>query len=307
MNTTFLILAVIAVGFFAIPKAFSAQNEVYQTSVIDPFFYVGARIGLRTFAPAYDATEKLKEKNSKGLFKNFHLVEIQTPVKNENLKVQGLTTLKLTESRAGRRHVMFYYGVGGNMGRILHEELFLLNLQTLLGPNTDISLIDYPGYGISEGAANELTIIAAAKVALEYFDSTYHLGGESILIGHSLGSAVTLQVAAARPLLFQKFVLLNPFYQLADSASFAIALTKDRYRSYQYAPLILKSGFVTGGKTDTIVKENSSAKLAEVFQAGTIQYWANPYDHVAPILEDGDLEAFDDVWSPVLSFLDSAQ
>jgi hypothetical protein len=28
---------------------------------------------------------------------------------------------------------------------------------------------------------------------------------------------------------------------------------------------------------------------------------------VAPILEDGDLEAFDDVWSPVLSFLDSAQ
>jgi pimeloyl-ACP methyl ester carboxylesterase len=289
--------------FLFASSGLGSTNEVYKTSVIDPFFYIGARIGLRSMAPAYDAQTKLKEKQALGLFKNFRLLNLKMSINQLPLNVEAITTLDSRLTGTGRRHVMFYYGVGGNIGRLLHEEQFLLELQKLLGPKTDISMIDYPGFGRSEGAANELTLIASAKQALSYFDREYQLGGESILLAHSLGSAVTLQVAAAMPQAFKAFVLLHPFYELSEAAGFAIVLTSDRYHSFKFAPQIQNQGFITGGVKDSLVKEQSSRKLARVFQPGVAQYLANPYDHVAPILEKGDLKAFQVIWAPILTFL----
>ncbi len=89
------------------------------------------------------------------------------------------------------------------------------------GENTGFLLVDYPGYGKSEGSPRPARILENSIGAVKALEE--HLGAESgaldertNVIGHSLGAAAALQHAAVRPV--NGAVLISPFTSMRAMA-----------------------------------------------------------------------------------------
>jgi uncharacterized protein len=96
---------------------------------------------------------------------------------------------------------------GGNA----EEVSWMLAEAPARAPGTGWLLLDYRGYGSSEGRPSEAALVADA---LRWHDhARERLGAERIvLFGRSLGSAVAVQLAAARPV--DGVILIAPFDSL---------------------------------------------------------------------------------------------
>ncbi|MEK7413977.1 MAG: alpha/beta fold hydrolase [Planctomycetota bacterium] len=75
-------------------------------------------------------------------------------------------------------------------------------------------LLDYPGYGFSEGSCTPARILRASEAAVEALRQHLNLTQEQIdqrlgVFGHSLGAAAVLQYAAQHPV--RRIILVAPF------------------------------------------------------------------------------------------------
>lgn len=82
-------------------------------------------------------------------------------------------------------------------------------------------LMDYPGYGNSQGKASPKTILQSSEKALETLAVKLNLPVKTLakklhILGHSLGAAAALQFAVLHPA--QKLVLVSPFTTMQDMA-----------------------------------------------------------------------------------------
>ncbi len=102
---------------------------------------------------------------------------------------------------------------GGNAGLAL-DWLGLLGQVNLSG--VGFLLIDYPGYGASEGSASPETIRSSTREAFQAWQREFGLESQPswATLGHSLGAAAALQFAEDHPV--GRIVLLAPFTSLAD-------------------------------------------------------------------------------------------
>ena len=103
----------------------------------------------------------------------------------------------------------------GNAGNAAHR---LPNADALRRLGVDVLLIDYRGYGFSEGNPSEAGLNADARAGLDYL--TGSLGFDTqrvVLFGRSLGGAVAVDVAQDREL--GGLILESTFSSLADVAS----------------------------------------------------------------------------------------
>jgi len=101
-------------------------------------------------------------------------------------------------------------------------------------PGVSWLLLDYRGYGASEGAPSESALVADARMLFDHVQETVEgERGPMFAFGRSLGSGVAVALAASRPL--AGVMLVTPF----DSA---VAVAK---RYYPYLPVdwILKHRF----------------------------------------------------------------
>ena len=123
--------------------------------------------------------------------------------------------------------LIFYFG--GNA-----EEVSWMLEETGNAPGFSWLLVDYRGYGLSEGSPGEA---ALTSDAIEWFDHAMTLPGidlkRSIAFGRSLGSGVAVALAARRPV--AQVILATPYDSLAAVAK----------RHYWYLPvdLLLKHRF----------------------------------------------------------------
>ena len=98
-------------------------------------------------------------------------------------------------AQQARRTVLFFHGNAGNISHRL-ENLAIFHQ---LGLNTLI--IDYRGYGLSEGRPSETGLYRDAEAALQYLQETRGISAADIIVfGHSLGGAVAAWLAARHPL-----------------------------------------------------------------------------------------------------------
>jgi uncharacterized protein len=97
-------------------------------------------------------------------------------------------------------------------------------------PGVSWLLVDYRGYGLSEGSPGETELVADA---LRWFDKIAPDAKRIVAFGRSLGSGVAVQLAAARPV--QSLILVTPY----DS----IAAVAKRYYAYVPVDLLLKHRF----------------------------------------------------------------
>ena len=100
---------------------------------------------------------------------------------------------------------------GGNA----EEVSWMLAQAAAQAPGTGWLLVDYRGYGGSEGAPSESTLVADALLWHDH--ATRNLGARELFVfGRSLGSGVAVQVAASRPV--SGVIAVAPFDSLTEVA-----------------------------------------------------------------------------------------
>jgi pimeloyl-ACP methyl ester carboxylesterase len=103
----------------------------------------------------------------------------------------------------GALTVLFLHGNGGNVMNYSSVYDGLVNL------GVGVLMIDYPGYGKSEGSPSEQALYASAHAAVQFLESTGVKKEDIVVYGASLGSAVAAELAAGGK--FAGLILQSPF------------------------------------------------------------------------------------------------
>jgi len=162
-------------------------------------------------------------------------------------------------------------------------------------PNSEDAfvLVDYPGYGKSEGYATIASTRASADGALDALGKRLRVGKEDLeprlcAIGHSLGAAVALDFAARHHV--QRVVAIAPFTTLREEAARLVShpLSHLLIESYNNGTNIEEMHrrnpdarmAIFHGTEDTVVPMGMGRALAQRF--GFIEFFAIPgADHVS--------------------------
>ena len=196
--------------------------------------------------------------------------------------------------------LLWFHGNAGNMGHRVDD---LALFHHLLGVN--VFIIDYRGYGRSQGKPSEKGVYRDSRAALAYLTSREDIDSDRIVyFGRSLGAAVAVELALYRNP--SGMVIFSPFASLADMGR---AL-------YPFSPLRLVAGkrfdslsrlkqyrgplLVIHGEKDEIIPISQGRKLYEA---------ANPprdFHTIAGAYHNDALgDAGPEIWSALRDFLDS--
>jgi fermentation-respiration switch protein FrsA (DUF1100 family) len=109
------------------------------------------------------------------------------------------------------RSLLFLHGNAGNASHRLP------NAAELAALGASVLLLDYRGYGLSEGRPSEAGVYADARTGLDYLRASRGFPLRRIVVfGRSLGGAVAVDLAADRPL--AGLILESTFTSIADVA-----------------------------------------------------------------------------------------
>jgi hypothetical protein len=115
------------------------------------------------------------------------------------------------DAPASPRAILFLHG---NAGNAFHR---LPNAEKLARLGAGVLLLDYRGYGRSEGRPTEAGVLLDARAALEHLTEVRGVPENRIVVfGRSLGGAVAVDLAQGRPL--AGVILESTFTSVADVA-----------------------------------------------------------------------------------------
>ncbi|KAL8558237.1 hypothetical protein ACOMHN_040935 [Nucella lapillus] len=136
----------------------------------------------------------------------------QLPFENHSVRAQDGTHINLVfvkQAKPGCPTLLYFHGNAGNIGHRMHN---VLGLYTACGFN--VLLVEYHGYGRSEGSPSENGLYLDAEAAMDFLLHRSDLDLRQIFVfGRSLGGAVAVYLAAS-PLYAQHIcgvVLENTF------------------------------------------------------------------------------------------------
>ena len=196
--------------------------------------------------------------------------------------------------RPEKSKTIFYYG--GN------AEEISLNL-TEFEPMDEygIVLINYRGYGNSEGSPGQDEIYSDALYIFDYIQNKYHRPGQEVfLMGRSLGSGVATYVASQRDV--NKMILITAYDSITDIAkkhypylplSF---LVKHPFSSNEHVKNIKIPTLILSAEHDKIIPFKNTKNLIESF----------PVDVQSIIVEGTDhntIQMSQKYWSSINTFL----
>lgn len=173
----------------------------------------------------------------------------------DSIKLQGWVLNKENEE------ALIYYG--GNAENIEQNITFFKRFF----PNKTVYLINYRGYGKSEGTPTQNNLFSDA---LNVYDKV-KLNHKTIsLMGRSLGSGVASFVSSKREV--KKLVLITPYDSILNVAKSAYAflpvglLLKDRYESIKYVPNIKAKTLIIYGSKDEVINPKKTQYLIKAFK-----------------------------------------
>ena len=115
------------------------------------------------------------------------------------------------ESPGATRAMLFLHGNAGNASHRLPNAARLADL------GTHVLLLDYRGYGVSEGKPSEAGVYADARAGLEHLEQARGIEtARVVLFGRSLGGAVAVDLARGREL--AGVILESTFSSASDVA-----------------------------------------------------------------------------------------
>ncbi|HMP77813.1 MAG TPA: alpha/beta hydrolase [Pirellulaceae bacterium] len=134
------------------------------------------------------------------------------PLADIQLKINGNTTIHgrwcpYPESVGA---ILYLHGNAGNI-QVFAPEVFRIQQATKMS----VLIIDYPGYGRSEGSPSEQGCYDAAYSAYRWLTETAGIPAEQLVIyGESLGGAIAIDLASQVP--HQALVLVRTFASMSD-------------------------------------------------------------------------------------------
>ncbi len=133
--------------------------------------------------------------------------------------------------------ILFFHGNGGNLTDRIEK------LQLLTSLSADVFIIDYRGYGRSEGKPNEPGIYMDGDAAYKHLTAGRGVAAERVIVfGESLGGAVACEIAARYPT--GGVILESTFTSASEMARKVLPLLSPR--------LYLKTRFDNLGKISRI-------------------------------------------------------
>ncbi|KAJ4456698.1 putative Serine protease [Paratrimastix pyriformis] len=168
-------------------------------------------------------------------------------------------------SRPGAPTMLYFHGNAGYVGtRIAHSGLLLRHTQI------NVLLIDYRGYGLSEGDPSERGLQKDADAALAWVRAQETVDKSKIYVyGQSLGGAVAIWAAHAHPSEVAGIVLENTFTSLRAEA--AVLVPKIRFLVWALIPDVWNSAaliskirlplLVISGRSDEMIPPLMCEKL----------------------------------------------
>ena len=153
----------------------------------------------------------------------------------------------------------------GNAGNITHRDIILQGFNRL---GYAVLLIDYQGYGKSEGTPSEKNLYLDGKASLKWLSKEKKVNPEEIvLFGKSLGSGVAVELATQNS--FKALILESPFTSIASVARshfpykfFPVSLVLiDKFDNAAKIHRVDSPLLITHGTEDTIVDKKEGEKL----------------------------------------------
>lgn len=129
-------------------------------------------------------------------------------------------------------------------------------------------MINYRGFGLSQGSPSERTVLADAKLIFDWAKARPDIDGANIVVlGRSLGSYVAIAVAAARKV--RAAILATPFDSaaaLGEQHSFGLPLAwlvQGRYNPSLMAPSVSAPALFVLAENDTVTPVKNGLALAK--------------------------------------------
>lgn len=162
-------------------------------------------------------------------------------------------------------------------------------------------LINYRGYGNSQGSPSEKDLVADALFIMEHIIGRFQVNPEHIvLMGRSLGTGVAVQVAAKQKV--GGVILVTPFDSLVNVAKthyplFPVnLLLRHRFDSVSLAPKIDIPALFIMGSNDLIIPNRFSEYLAEKWKGAKTLMLIKGAGH-------NDIEAHNAYQEAIIEFL----
>lgn len=133
-------------------------------------------------------------------------------------------------------------------------------------PRHAIYLMNYRGYGGSDGSPSEAALHRDAAALYEYVASRH---GSIVVIGRSLGSGVAVRLAVSNRV--DRLILITPFDSIVNVARGLFPwlplgiLMRDRYDSYRSAPRVAAKTLVIAAERDEIIPPPLTDALCRAF------------------------------------------
>jgi fermentation-respiration switch protein FrsA (DUF1100 family) len=144
----------------------------------------------------------------------------------------------------------------GNAGNLSHRHDIVTTLRDQLG--VSVLIVDYPGYGKSEGSPSESGCYATAEAAYDWLTKQQKIAPEKvILFGKSMGGGVAVELASRRD--HRALVLVKTFTSMPDVGAGLYWwlpvrwLMRNRFDSMSRIGQCKRPLFVAHGTSDSLI------------------------------------------------------
>jgi len=182
-------------------------------------------------------------------------------IDNDGLRLHGWVL------SPGKSRAVVYFG--GNSEMITHRRTYFEQVFS----DYSVYLINYRGYGNSQGSPNERGFFSDA---LAIYDELIRRHDSIIAYGRSLGSGIAVHLAARRRL--EKLILLTPYDSLVEIGRrkyplFPVRLLiKDQFDSASAASNIEIPVLIAAAENDREITLNHTLALRQSFRRAPLQY-----------------------------------
>jgi pimeloyl-ACP methyl ester carboxylesterase len=134
-------------------------------------------------------------------------------------------------------------------------------------------MIDYPGYGLSEGKTSDDSIIKMAETVYDYITSLSYVNESEIYIyGYSIGTGVATYISSVKDV--KGLILIAPYSSITDLFNSRLPIFKgigehliiEEFPSYLYAQNCQIKPLIIASRNDKTIPIALSLKLADAFE-----------------------------------------
>jgi pimeloyl-ACP methyl ester carboxylesterase len=268
-------------------------------ALIKPIFYLLLAGGCVTLA-AYLLQERMIFYPQKGIFAPDHEryapheIRLRRQSGRQEVNLHGWLLQPQKQKQKIPASLLIYYGGNAEEVSLNLGELERLPVDALL-------LINYRGYGLSEGRPGETDLVADALWVLDTITARLEVAPQQVvLMGRSLGTGVAVQVAARRSV--AGLILVTPFDSLVSVARKHYPflpvgrLLRHRFDSLSLAPGLMQPALMLMAAADTIIPSPCSQRLVDA--------WGGEVSAVTlPDAGHNDIHLSSPYWAAIDTFL----